>query len=87
MSLPRPVLAEANLYFKKIVKNNRKTQSVGVVVYTCIQNIELYGMIIGYDSEQSRCVPKPLCLMSVVLKLALPSMFSLVLTCLGPVDK
>ena len=50
MSLPRPVLAEANLYFKKIVKNNRKTQSVGVV-YTCIQNIELYGMIIGYDSE------------------------------------
>ena len=51
MSLPRPVLAEANLYFKKIVKNNRKTHSVGVVVYTCIQNIELYGMIIGYDSE------------------------------------
>ena len=25
-------------------------------------------MIIGYDSEQSRCVPERLCLMSVVLK-------------------
>ena len=51
MSLPQPVLAEANLYFKKIVKNNRKMQSVGVIVYTCIQNIELYGMILGCDSE------------------------------------